>query len=249
MSSSCRLPPSRTFGITIRTGFSPFRCRGIVRLHASSGTTGSPTVVGYTRRDLAIWLEMIARCLSAFGTDCNDIVSVAYGYGLFTGGLGLHYGVEHLGATVIPMSSGNTAKHIKLIHDFGATAITCTPSYALYLAEAMAQAGIPREEFAENRYLRGRTVDREHAPRDRNQNGSKCVQYLRTKRSHGAGGVARMRLQERVAHYRRSFFARDHLARYAGTAAVRRAGGVGFHDADQRRGCRCCATGPKTSVR
>ncbi|KAA3144981.1 phenylacetate--CoA ligase [Alistipes indistinctus] len=119
----------------------------IVRLHASSGTTGSPTVVGYTRRDLAIWSEMIARCLSAFGTDCNDIFSVAYGYGLFTGGLGLHYGVEHLGATVIPMSSGNTAKHIKLIHDFGATAITCTPSYALYLAEAMAQAGIPREEF------------------------------------------------------------------------------------------------------
>ena len=119
----------------------------IVRLHASSGTTGSPTVVGYTRRDLAIWAEMTARCLSAFGTDCNDIFSVAYGYGLFTGGLGLHYGVEYLGATVIPMSSGNTAKQIKLLHDFGATAIACTPSYALYLAEAMAKTGIPREEF------------------------------------------------------------------------------------------------------
>ena len=119
----------------------------IVRLHASSGTTGKPTVVGYTRRDLSIWSEMIARSLSAYGADCHDIFSVAYGYGLFTGGLGLHYGVEHLGATVIPMSSGNTSKQIQLMHDFGASVIACTPSYALYLAEAMEQAGIPREEF------------------------------------------------------------------------------------------------------
>lgn len=119
----------------------------IIRLHASSGTTGSPTVVGYTRRDLSIWSEMIARCLSAYGADGNDIFSVAYGYGLFTGGLGLHYGVEHLGATVIPMSSGNTSKQIQLMHDFGPTAIACTPSYALYLAEAMEKTGIPREEF------------------------------------------------------------------------------------------------------
>lgn len=119
----------------------------IVRLHASSGTTGSPTVVGYTRRDLSIWSEMIARCLTAYGANSNDIFSVAYGYGLFTGGLGLHYGVEYLGGTVIPMSSGNTAKQIQLMHDFGATALGCTPSYALYLAEAMAKTGIPREEF------------------------------------------------------------------------------------------------------
>lgn len=119
----------------------------IVRLHASSGTTGSPTVVGYTRRDLSIWSEMIARCLTAYGADHNDIFSVAYGYGLFTGGLGLHYGVEYLGATVIPMSSGNTSKQIQLMHDFGPTAIACTPSYALYLAEAMEKTGIPRDEF------------------------------------------------------------------------------------------------------
>jgi len=119
----------------------------IIRLHASSGTTGRPTVVGYTRRDLSIWSEMIARCLTAYGADCHDIFSVAYGYGLFTGGLGLHYGVEHLGATVIPMSSGNTAKQIQLMHDFGPTAIACTPSYALFLAEAMAKTGIPREEY------------------------------------------------------------------------------------------------------
>lgn len=119
----------------------------IIRLHASSGTTGLPTVVGYTRKDLSIWSEMIARCLSAYGADQNDIFSVAYGYGLFTGGLGLHYGVEHLGATVIPMSSGNTSKQLQLMHDFGPTALACTPSYALYLAEAMQKTGIPREEF------------------------------------------------------------------------------------------------------
>ncbi|MDR2938300.1 MAG: phenylacetate--CoA ligase [Prevotellaceae bacterium] len=119
----------------------------IIRLHASSGTTGRPTVVGYTRRDLSIWSEMIARCLSAYGADQNDIFSVAYGYGLFTGGLGLHYGVEHLGGTVIPMSSGNTCKQIQLMHDFGATAFASTPSYALYIAEAMEKAGIPREKF------------------------------------------------------------------------------------------------------
>ena len=119
----------------------------ITRLHASSGTTGKPTVVGYTRRDISIWSEMIARCLSAYGADSDDIFSVAYGYGLFTGGLGLHYGVEHLGATVIPVSSGNTAKQIQLMHDFGSTAIACTPSYALYLAEALKATGIPRDEF------------------------------------------------------------------------------------------------------
>jgi phenylacetate-CoA ligase len=119
----------------------------IVRLHASSGTTGRPTVVGYTRYDLSVWSEMTARCLSAYGANRDDIVSVGYGYGLFTGGLGLHYGVEHLGGTVIPMSSGNTAKHIQLMHDFGATALACTPSYALYLADALKACGLPREDF------------------------------------------------------------------------------------------------------
>ncbi len=120
----------------------------IIRLHASSGTTGRPTVVGYTRRDLGVWSESISRCLTAYGATRHDIFHIAYGYGLFTGGLGLHYGVEHLGGTVIPVSSGNTAKQIQLLHDFGPTAIACTPSYALYLAEAIAASGIPREEFA-----------------------------------------------------------------------------------------------------
>ena len=114
----------------------------IVRVHASSGTTGNPTVVGYTRRDLAIWSEAIARCLAAFGASREDTLSVAYGYGLFTGGLGLHYGVEHLGATVVPTSSGNTDKHILLIKDLGITGVACTPSYALHMAEVMNKKGI-----------------------------------------------------------------------------------------------------------
>lgn len=119
----------------------------IVRLHASSGTTGKPTVVGYTHRDLSIWSEAIARCLVAFGGTRDDLFTVAYGYGLFTGGLGLHYGVEHLGATVIPMSTGNTAKHIQLMHDCQTTALASTPSYALYLAEQIEKSGISREEL------------------------------------------------------------------------------------------------------
>ena len=119
----------------------------IVRLHASSGTTGKPTVVGYTRNDLQMWAEVVTRSLCMAGIHKNDIVQVAYGYGLFTGGLGLHYGTENLGATVIPISGGNTKKQIQLMQDFGSTAIACTPSYALYLAEAMQETGVDPESL------------------------------------------------------------------------------------------------------
>ncbi len=107
----------------------------IVRLHASSGTTGKPTVVGYTQRDIETWSRLMARSLVAAGLTKNDIIHNAYGYGLFTGGLGVHYGAERLGASVIPMSGGSTKKQIMILQDFGPTAICCTPSYALYLAE------------------------------------------------------------------------------------------------------------------
>ena len=119
----------------------------IVRLHASSGTTGKPIVVGYTRKDLHVWNEAVARCLIAYGVTKNDIVQVSYGYGLFTGGLGAHGGVETIGGTVIPMGGGNTQKQIQLMHDFGANALACTPSYALFLAETIHESGIPIEEF------------------------------------------------------------------------------------------------------
>ena len=119
----------------------------IVRVHASSGTTGKPTVVGYTRNDLQMWAEVVTRSLSMAGVHRNDIVQVAYGYGLFTGGLGLHYGTENLGATVIPISGGNTDKQILLMQDFGTSVIACTPSYALFLAETMKEMNITPESL------------------------------------------------------------------------------------------------------
>ena len=119
----------------------------IVRTHASSGTTGKPTIVGYTRKDLGVWSESCARALTAFGVTRDDIFSVAYGYGLFTGGLGLHYGVEKMGATVVPASTGNTEKHITLLRDLGITGLACTPSYALHLAETMEKQGIKKDDI------------------------------------------------------------------------------------------------------
>lgn len=109
----------------------------IVRVHASSGTTGKATVVGYTRRDLDIWSECVARALTMAGVSRNDIIQVAYGYGLFTGGLGAHGGAEKLGAMVVPMSTGNTKKLTTMMKDFGVTAIACTPSYLLHIAETL----------------------------------------------------------------------------------------------------------------
>jgi phenylacetate-CoA ligase len=119
----------------------------IVRLHASSGTTGRATVVGYTRKDIQIWSEVVARALAGAMTTSKDMVQVAYGYGLFTGGLGLHYGVEKIGAAVIPISGGNTKRQIQLMRDFGTTVLACTPSYALYLAETLSEMGIARDEL------------------------------------------------------------------------------------------------------
>lgn len=113
----------------------------IVRVHASSGTTGKATVVGYTRHDIEIWQECVSRALTQCGIGKNDIVQVAYGYGLFTGGLGAHYGVENTGATVVPMSTGNTKKLITMMKDFGVTGIMCTPSYLLHIAETLIETG------------------------------------------------------------------------------------------------------------
>lgn len=114
----------------------------VVRIHASSGTTGKPTVVGYTARDIGTWSELMARALSAAGATRGDIIHNAYGYGLFTGGLGVHYGAERLGASVIPISGGNTKRQILIMKDFGPTILTCTPSYALHLAEVAEEVGV-----------------------------------------------------------------------------------------------------------
>jgi len=114
----------------------------IVRIHASSGTTGKPTVVGYTRKDIELWSELMARSFAAAGVHKGDIIHNSYGYGLFTGGLGAHYGAERLGASVIPMSGGNTKRQILIMKDFGSTVLTCTPSYSLYLAESAVEEGV-----------------------------------------------------------------------------------------------------------
>ncbi|OIP93837.1 MAG: phenylacetate--CoA ligase [Syntrophobacterales bacterium CG03_land_8_20_14_0_80_58_14] len=116
--------------------------KDIVRIHASSGTTGQPTAVGYTRYDLEIWAEAMARTMTAAGTTANDIVQNAYGYGLFTGGLGAHYGAEKIGAAVIPISGGNTQKQIMLMKDFGTTVLCSTPSFCLYIYDVMKQEKI-----------------------------------------------------------------------------------------------------------
>lgn len=116
--------------------------KNIVRVHASSGTTGKQIVVGYTRNDLDMWRDCMARQFAATGANDEDIVQVSYGYGLFTGGLGAHGGADRIGATVVPTSSGNTARQIQTMADFGTTVLCCTPSYAMYLAEAIEEAGL-----------------------------------------------------------------------------------------------------------
>ena len=119
----------------------------IVEVHTSSGTTGKPVVAGYTRGDIDMWGEVVARCLTMAGATSKDIVQNGYGYGMFTGGMGLHYGTHKIGATIVPISAGNTKRQIDVMQDFGTTLITCTPSYALYLAEAIGEAGVDRRNI------------------------------------------------------------------------------------------------------
>jgi len=114
----------------------------VVRIHSSSGTTGKPTVVGYTKNDIDLWSEVMARTMGCAGITRKDVLQVCYGYGLFTGGLGVHYGAEAMGATVIPISGGNTKRQVMIMEDFGSTALASTPSYALYMAEVAEEMGI-----------------------------------------------------------------------------------------------------------
>ena len=122
----------------------------VVRIHTTSGTTGKPTVIGYTQKDIELWAECVARALVAAGTAKGDIVHIAYGYGLFTGGLGMHYGAEKLGAIALPTSGGNvtsTARQISMMQDFGSAVLCCTPSYALYIIDTIEQMGIKLSEI------------------------------------------------------------------------------------------------------
>jgi phenylacetate-CoA ligase len=121
--------------------------KDVIRVHASSGTTGKPTVVAYTRNDIQLWSDLMARTCAAAGVTEDDVVHNAYGYGLFTGGLGFHYGAEKLGATVIPVSGGNTKRQLMIMSDFGSTALCCTPSYSLLIAEVAEEDGIDVRSF------------------------------------------------------------------------------------------------------
>ncbi len=122
--------------------------RDIVRIHASSGTTGKPTVGVYTKEDIKIWADCVSRVAMAGGVTADDVVQISFGYGLFTGALGLHYGLENIGATVIPASSGNTEKQLMMMRDYGVTGLVATPSYALYLSEAVKEAGYPLSDYS-----------------------------------------------------------------------------------------------------
>ncbi|MGB9755413.1 MAG: phenylacetate--CoA ligase family protein [Desulfurella sp.] len=123
-------------------GLFALNVKSLARIHASSGTTGKSTIVGYTKRDLDTWSNLVARLAACAGVGSDDIVHIAFGYGLFTGGFGLHYGLEKLGATVIPVSSGNTKRQIQLIMDLKPTVLVCTPSYALHIAETLKKEGV-----------------------------------------------------------------------------------------------------------
>jgi len=122
--------------------------REVVRIHSSTGTTGKPTVVGYSANDLDSWSEVVARIMTAGGVTEDDVVQIAFGYGLFTGGFGLHYGAERIGASVIPVSSGNTKRQLMIMEDYRTTALVCTPSYAMFLTEVMAENGIDPERLS-----------------------------------------------------------------------------------------------------
>jgi phenylacetate-CoA ligase len=144
-----RLPMTKKHNLRDQYPFGLFATplREVVRIHASSGTTGKPTTVGYTRNDIVTWAEVMARALAGAGTTDDDIVQVAYGYGLFTGGLGAHYGAELLGASVIPISGSNTQRQLMLMQDFGTTVMCCTPSFALYLWDVAQQLELDVTKF------------------------------------------------------------------------------------------------------
>jgi len=130
------------------TGLFAVPASEIVRIHASSGTTGRPIIGGYTAEDINLWAETMARTICCGGGTSHDVLQVAYGYGLFTGGLGLHYGGERLGCMVVPMSAGNTARQLLMMRDLGATIVACTPSYALTLADALVEEGLGPDDLS-----------------------------------------------------------------------------------------------------
>ena len=208
----------------------------VVRIHASSGTTGKPTVVGYTSDDIDIWADVVARSIRAAGGRAGMIVHIAYGYGLFTGGLGAHYGAERLGCTVVPVSGGMTERQVQLITDFEPDIIMVTPSYMLAILDEFRRQGLdPRAIVAAGRHLRRRAVDQRDArARSRTALRHARRRHLRPVRGDGPGRRQRVRRdQGRPARLGGPLLSGDHRPGHRRGAARRRAGRAGLHLADQ----------------
>ena len=207
----------------------------VARVHASSGTTGRPTVVGYTAADIDTWANVMARSIRAAGGRPGHIVHVAYGYGLFTGGLGAHYGAERLGCTVVPVSGGMTERQVTLIRDFQPDVIMVTPSYMLNIIDEMERQGIdPAQSSLQVRHLRRRAVDERDARRDGGPRGHRRHRHLRPVRGDGARRGPGVRGdQGRPARLGGPLLPRGHRPGHRRGAARRRAGRAGLHVADQ----------------
>ena len=207
----------------------------LLRLHASSGTTGKPTVVGYTKGDLDLWADLMARCLASMGARPGEIVHNAYGYGLFTGGLGAHYGAERLGCTVVPMSGGGTERQVTLLQDFGAAhPVRHAVLRAQHRRDRRRHGRRSPQAAAAHRHLRRRAVDRRHAPRHRGAARHQGGRHLRPVGNHRAGRRLRMpRGAERPARLGGPFPVRGDRSRHHAAEADGRGGRTGHHHADQ----------------
>ena len=200
----------------------------VVRIHASSGTTGRPTAVGYSRGDLELWAEAMALIVTAAGVTAEDIAHVAFGYGLFTGAFGLHYALEKVGASVLPVSGGNTERQVEIMASFGSTVLVRTPSYALRIAEVIGEMGMrPERPEAAPGPLRRRALVRGDAPGDRGPAGGDSHGQLRPQRAHRPGHLRRVLRAVRPPHQRGPLPAGDRGPGHPGAAARGLPGGAG----------------------
>ena len=234
-SRSSRSPPRRTCATTIRSACSPCRAR---RSCASTPRPARPASRPWSatrRSDIDTWADVMARSIRAAGGRPGMIIHIAYGYGLFTGGLGAHYGAERLGCTVMPMSGGMTERQVQLIHDFQPDIIMVTPSYMLAILDEFERQGLdPRQSLAQGRHLRRRALDQRHARRDRGRLRHGRGRHLRPVRGDGPGRRQRMRRdQGRPAHLGGPLLSRDHRPGDRRGAARRREGRAGLHLAHQ----------------